>query len=142
MNLKTLLGNIGIMAKSQKLVNFSAAGASLAEINPLEVAWYPMFYAIPAGTHTINENTITFSLTLYYIDRLLEDNSNEVDIFSYSIENLRNIIIGIKGLPGVVNVDSTYTMNNFMPEKLNDRLCGSYANVKITVAVDTICFDE
>lgn len=137
-----LLKNIGEMGKSQKLINFSAAGASLAEINPLEIAFYPMFYAIPAGTHTINENTITFSLTFYYIDRLLEDNSNEVDIFSSSIENLRNIIIGIKGLPGVVDVDSTYTMNNFMPEKLNDRLCGSYANVKITVAVDTICFDD
>lgn len=142
MNLKTLLRNIGEMAKSQKLVNFSAAGASLAEINPLEVTWYPMFYAIPAGTHTITENTTTFSLTLYYIDRLLEDNSNEVDIFSSSIENLRNIINGIKGLPGVVEVESTYTMNNFMPEKLNDRLCGSYANVRIMVVNDTLCYFE
>lgn len=142
MNLKILLKNIGEMAKAQKLVNFSAAGASLAEINPLEVTWYPMFYAIPAGTHTITENTTTFSLTLYYIDRLLEDNSNEVDIFSSSIENLRNIINGIKGLPGVVEVESTYTMNNFMPERLNDRLCGSYANVRIMVVNDTVCFFE
>lgn len=142
MNLKILLKNIGEMAKSQKLVNFSAAGASLAEINPMEIAFYPMFYAIPAGTHTINENTTTFSLTLYYIDRLLEDNSNEVDIFSSSIENLRNIINGVKELPGVVDVVTSYTINNFMPEKLNDRLCGSYANVRITVAVDTICYDE
>ena len=142
MTLKILLKNIGEMGKAQNLVNFSAAGASLAEINPLEVTWYPMFYSIPAGTHTITEDTTTFSLTLYYIDRLLEDNSNEVDIFSSSIENLRNIINGIKWLPGVVDVETSYTINNFMPEKLNDRLCGSYANVRITVANDTVCYDE
>lgn len=142
MTLKTLLKNIGEMAVKQKLVKYSAAGASLAEINPMEVAWYPLFYAIPAGTHTISENIITFSLTLYYIDRLLEDNSNEVDIFSSSIENLRNIIIGISNLPGVYDVENNYTMNNFMPEKLNDRLCGSYATVRISVVADSVCYVE
>lgn len=142
MTLKTLLKNIGEMAVKQKLVMYSAAGASLAEINPMEINWYPLFYAIPAGTHTISENIITFSLTLYYIDRLLEDNSNEVDIFSSSIENLRNIIIGISNLPGVYGVENNYTMNNFMPEKLNDRLCGSYATVRISVVADSVCYVE
>lgn len=142
MTLLRLCKDLGEMAKSQKLVNYSAAGASLGEINPLNVDWYPVFYIIPAGTHTVLENTTRYDLTLYYIDRLLEDNTNTIDIFSSSIENLKNIINGAREIPGVVNVEDTYTIRCFMPEKLNDRLAGAYANVRITVANETLCYVE
>ena len=79
MTLKQLLKELGEMAKSQQLVNYSAAGASLAEINPMDIDFYPLFYTIPSGTHQVLENTTRFSLVLYYIDRLLEDNSNTID---------------------------------------------------------------
>lgn len=128
------------MAKAQKLVNFSAAGASLGEINPLNVDWYPLFFIIPAGDHVVRDNTTSFSLTLYHVSRLLEDNSNTIDIFSSSIENLKNIIIGARGIPGVVDVEDSYTVRNFMPEKMDDRLAGAYANVRITVSNEDICF--
>lgn len=141
MNLLELCRALGEMAIAQMLVKYSAAGASLGEINPLNVEWYPLFYIIPSGTHTVMENTTRFDLTLYYIDRLLEDNSNTIDIFSSSIDNLKNIIVGAKSIPGVVDVESTYTIRNFMPEKLNDRLAGAYANVRIVVANNN-CFVE
>ena len=139
MNLQELCKNLGEMAKAQELVNFSAAGANLAEINPLQVDWYPLFFIIPSGTHTVKDDTTRYDLTLYYIDRLLEDNSNTIDIFSSSIENLKNIINGAKNIPGVVDIDSSYSIRNFMPEKLDDRLCGAYASVRISVANDN-CF--
>lgn len=139
MTLLTLCKELGEMAKAQHLINFSAAGSSLGEINPLSVDWYPLFYIIPAGTHTVQANTTKFDLVLYYIDRLLEDNTNTIDIFSSSIENLKNIINGTKNIPGVVDIDSSYTIRNFMPEKLDDRLCGAYASVRISVANDN-CF--
>ena len=142
MTLRDLLRELGQMAKAQKLVNYSAAGSSLGELNPLSVDWYPLFFAIPSGTHTVMENTTRFDLTLYYIDRLLEDNSNTIDIFSTSIENLKNILRGAKELPGVVNVEDTYTIRNFMPEKQDDRVAGAYAQVRITVANDYICFED
>ena len=130
------------MAKAQELVNYSAAGSSLGEINPLAVDFYPFFFIIPSGNHQVLENTTRFSLVLYYVDRLLEDNTNTIDIFSSSIENLKNILIGARSIPGVVDVESVYTIRNFMPEKLNDRLAGAYAEVRITVENDTICFEE
>ena len=142
MNLKELCKNIGEMAKQQKLVNFSCAGASLAEINPETIDYYPLFMIIPSGVHQVLENTTRFSLVLYYIDRLLEDNSNTIDIFSSSIENLKNIIRGTKDIEGVVGVDEVYNVRNFAPEKLNDRVCGAYAEVDIEVVNDTICFEE
>lgn len=141
MNLFELCKELGEFAKAQKLVGFSAAGASLAEINPLNVDWYPLFYIIPSGTHTVYENTTRFDLTLYYIDRLLEDNSNTIDIFSSSIENLKNILIGAKDIPGIVEIEDAYTIRNFLPERLNDRLAGAYANVRITVTNDDICYE-
>lgn len=142
MNLFELCKELGEMAKAQELVNFSAAGSSLGEINPLTLDSYPLFFIIPSGTHTVQQDTTRFDLTLYYIDRLLEDNSNTIDIFSSSIENLKNILIGARDIPGVVDVENVYTIRNFMPEKLNDRLAGAYANVRITVANDTICYVE
>lgn len=142
MNLQELCKELGEMAKAQELVNFSLAGASLAEINPLQVDWYPLFFIIPSGTHTVQANTTKFDLVLYYIDRLLEDNSNTIDIFSSSIENLKNILIGARSIPGVVDVEDTYTIRNFMPEKLNDRVAGAYAQVRITCENETVCFVE
>ena len=140
MNLFELCRELGEMAKAQELVNFSAAGSSLGEINPLTVDSYPLFFIIPSGTHTVQQDTTRFDLTLYYIDRLLEDNSNTIDIFSSSIENLKNILIGARSIPGVVDVESVYTIRNFMPEKLNDRLAGAYANVRITCKNDSVCY--
>jgi len=140
MNLQELCRNLGEMAKAQELVNFSAAGASLGEINPLNVDWYPLFFIIPSGTHTVTDDTTRYDLTLYYIDRLLEDNTNTIDIFSSAIENLKNILTGARSIPGVVNVEDTYTIRNFMPEKMNDRVAGAYAQVRISVENDSVCF--
>lgn len=140
MNLFELCKELGEMAKSQELVNYSAAGSSLGEINPLSIDWYPLFFIIPSGTHTVYDDTTRYDLTLYYVDRLLEDNSNTIDIFSSAIENLKNILIGAREIPGIVNVEDTYTIRNFMPEKLNDRLAGAYAQVRITCENETTCF--
>ena len=140
MNLQELCKKLGEMAEAQELVNFSAAGASLGELNPLQVEWYPLFFIIPSGTHTVKDDTTRYDLTLYYIDRLLEDNTNTIDIFSSSIENLKNILIGARSIPGVVDVEDTYTLRNFLPEKLNDRVAGAYAQVRITCENDTVCF--
>lgn len=142
MNLQELCKKLGEMAEAQELVNFSAAGASLGELNPLQVEWYPLFFIIPSGTHTVKDDTTRYDLTLYYIDRLLEDNTNTIDIFSSSIENLKNILIGARSIPGVVDVEDTYTIRNFMPEKMNDRVAGAYAQVRITCENATVCFIE
>lgn len=141
MTLQQICKELGEMAKAQELVNFSAAGSSLGEINPLQIDFYPLFFIIPSGSHTVMENTTRYDLTLYYVDRLLEDNTNTIDIFSSAIENLKNILIGARSIPGVVDVEDTYTIRNFLPEKLNDRLAGAYAQVRITCENDTVCME-
>ena len=143
MNLRILLKEIGELAKEQKLVGFSAAGTSLDQINGMEIAWYPVLFNSPTGSHMVYQNTTTYDITLYYLDRLLEDYSNDIDIYSSAIENLKNIINGIKDIPGVVQVNDGYTIRNFTnTEKMNDRLAGAYAQVRVQVVNDTVCVDE
>ena len=108
MTLQELCKEIGQLAKSQELVNFSAAGASLGELNPIDLSWYPFTFIIPSGTHTVKTDTTQFDLTIYYADRLLEDDSNEIDLMSSAIENLKNIINGVRGIDGVIAVEDTY----------------------------------
>lgn len=143
MNLKTLLTEIGEMGKAQKLINFSAAGTSLDQINPMAIDWYPMLFSSPTGNHTVLENTTTYEITLYYLDRLLPDYSNDIDIFSSAIENLKNLVNGIRLIPGVVEVMNNYSIRNFAStEKMNDSLAGAYAVIRVKVENNTVCFDE
>lgn len=143
MTLKTLLTLIGEMGYNQHLINYSAAGTSLDQINGMEVEWYPMLFTSPTGIHRVQENTITYDITLYYLDRLLADYSNDIDIFSSSISNLINLINGIKNIPGVMEVNDGYEIRNFTnTEKMNDSLAGAYAQIRVTVALDDLCVDE
>ena len=141
MTLKKLLNIIGEMAISQKCCHYSACGTSIAQLNPIPIDSYPVLFTSPTGSHRVQENTTTYEITLYWIDRLLEDNTNDIDIFSNSIEQLKNIIIGIRDLVEVVDVDFNYIIRNFTnTEAMDDRLAGAYATIQITVINDTLCY--
>lgn len=140
MTLKQLLKEIGELAINEKLVNFAASAGSIGEINPVPINYYPLLFITPSGSHQVNENTVTYQITLTYVDRLLEDSSNDIDIYSNSIEELQNIINGIKHIPDVVGVDEIYEIRNFTDtEALNDRVSGSYCTIKIMVLKETLC---
>lgn len=143
MKLKTLINQIGRMAINQKLVNYSASAGSIAQINPVKVDYYPLLFITPSGEHIIRENTTTYTINLTYVDRLLQDNSNDIDIYSNSIAELKNIINGIKEIEGVIDVEDEYSVRNFTDtESLNDRVSGCYAIIRITVLNETVCFEE
>lgn len=143
MTLKQLIKEIGDMAIRQKLINYSAAGTSIAQLNPMSIDWYPVLFQAPTGNHQVRENTTIYQITLYYIDRLLEDYSNDIDIFSTGIEQLKNLVNGIRFIDGVMDVRTDYIIRNFADtEKMNDRLAGAYMTISIEVVNDTICFIE
>ena len=142
MTLKQLINRIGQMAIDQKIINYSAAGGSIAQINPISVEWYALLFITPSGSHDIDDATTTYTLTLTFIDRLLEDNSNDIDIYSSSIEGLKNIILGIRMIDGVLDVQTSYQIQNFTDtESLNDRVSGSYATIRVVTSNED-CFVE
>ena len=143
MTLRKLIDEIGDMAIAQKCINFSAGGTSLAQMNPISVDHYPFLFQSPTGNHTVKENTTVFELTLYYVDRIIPDYSNDIDIFSAGIEQLKNIVNGIKLIDGVCDVHTNFIIRNFCDtEKMNDSLAGAYVTVQIEVVNDTLCFIE
>lgn len=132
MTLKNLIDAISKLAIDEKLINFSAAGNDIYQLNGLVIDSYPALFTCPAGTHYVKDNTTSYSLTLFYIDRLLEDYANDIDIYSTAIEQLKNLILKINDLEGVLSVEENYSIQNFQEdEKMNDRLGGAFADIRI-----------
>ena len=140
MTLKQLLISISDYAIHKKLINYSCAGSSIYAINPKEINSYPILFASPTGNHSVTPDTTEYQITLYYLDRLLADSSNDIDIFSSGIEILKDLINGIKNINGIVDVSEDYNVINFTEtERLNDRIAGAYTTVDITVLNASLC---
>lgn len=140
MTLKSLLIAINNISIEQDLVQSTMSGTSLYALNPKNVDGYPMLFSAPTGNHRVEQNTTTYEITLYYFDRLLQDSANDIDIYSTSIEQLKNIVRGIPTIDGVLKVEDGYTITNFNDtESFDDRLAGSWATIDI-VTDNSVCF--
>ena len=136
-NLITMIAKFGIQ---HRIINYSCAGSDIYELNSGTIDAYPVLFTSPTGTHTVKKDTTDWEITFYYLDRLLNDSSNEADILSASIEALKNIIWGIATLDGIVSVDEEIDIRNFVEtEAFSDRLAGSYATVRITTINNFTC---
>lgn len=142
MTLENLLYNIGNTAIKNKVINYAAAGSSIFELNAETIVDYPLLFASPTGNHEVRVNTTDYEITLYYIDRLLRDSANDVQIFSTGVEQLKLIMRMIENIEGVVEVADTYSISNFAEtEKMNDSVAGAFATVTITVLNTSECDD-
>lgn len=140
MTLEQLEYNIGQIALKNNLVNAYYAGGSLYEINAEVVNEYPIIFITPAGDHTVKENTTRYSLTIYYADRLWDDDRNETDICSAAIETLKNLLRQIGYLDWVAYVQEEPVIRLFTEtEKMNDRLAGAYMQVWVEVLNASTC---
>lgn len=143
MTLERLLQNIAEFAINNRLINYSGAGMTLAELNMEQVKDYPALFACPAGAHNVHPNTTSLSVTLYYMDRLTKDRINDINILSSSVEVLKNLINGIRELEGVVYVSEDYDIINFADTtRMADLVAGAYATIRIEVMNDGKCYEE
>ena len=140
MTLETLLYNIGELALKNNLVNAYFAGGSLYELNAETINEYPIIFLTPAGDHTVKENTTRYSLTIYYADRLWDDDRNETDICSAAIETLKNLMRQISYLDWVAYVQEEPSIRLFTEtERMNDRVAGAYMQVWVEVLNPSTC---
>lgn len=143
MTLKTLIDNIAQLAIQQKCINFSMAGTSIYQLNPLAVDAYPVLFQSPTGDHLVNDNTTTYQISLYYLDRLTEDSINDIVIYSAAIENIKNLVRGIAEMEGVVKVYDDYRITNFNDtESFDDRLAGAFTTIDVVTLNNEICYEE
>ena len=134
MQLKQLIENICEYAVKNDICNTAMGGLSLYDVNFKQDNLYPLIYVTPATPHTISNNTINYSLSIYFIDRLLRDNENNIDIVNASVGKLQQIINIIKSFDDVLKVDDNYNITNFADtQRLSDNVAGGFVTLSITV---------
>lgn len=127
------------IASSQPSVNMIVRN-DIFRLNACSDARYGVF-GWTQGIHStgVDANTITYNFTFFYVDRLTEDRSNQIEVQSVGIETLDNIIrdMDAKGL----YVDSNYTMQTFN-QRFLDECAGVFCNVSISVPAASLCSES
>lgn len=140
MTLEMTITSIAKFGIQHKIINSSYAGPDVYQLNSGTINTYPVLFTSPTGTHRVEKDTTTYALTLYYLDRLLPDSSNEVEVLSTAVEALKNIIWGIAYLDGVVDVSDAIDIRNVIEtEAFSDRLGGAYATIEVTTLNNFTC---
>ena len=93
-------------------------------------------FAWTQGQHTGNINGMSaYSFSLFYVDRLKEDLSNQIEIQSVGCETLGNILRMLDEHDVEV---SSYTIQTFN-QKFTDECAGVFCNVTLSVLPTTGC---
>lgn len=145
MSLELLLNIICDLAIKRNLVNYAAAGPSIYGLNADTIKDYPFIFASPTSNVVTRKNFTDYTLTLFYVDRLLADLTNETHIFSIANDTLVNLLRQLKQLDGIVDISEPTVRLFTETERMSDRCAGGYTEVTITVLNDAECpviFDE
>ena len=134
MQLKQLINDAGEYAVKNNICNTTMCGTSLYDVNFKQDNLYPLIYISPSQNNNITNSVITYNITLYYIDRLLRDNDNDIDIISTSINHLQKLINIIKKFDYVLKIDNNYQITNFADSShLADNVAGAYVSLNVSV---------
>lgn len=139
----TLLDVIQLLketTKKHKLLNSAISGASLYTINHLTIRDYAMLFIQPSYTDDYDDNIMTYRLNLYYIDRLLNDSSNELEIYSAGNSFFTDFLNELKRIDGIFNVRYDSRRNLFTEtERLSDRCSGVWVTLYLQVLKESVC---
>ena len=125
------------IAKEQPSINMIVQN-DVFRINSAPSLKYGVF-AWTQGQHSGNINGMqTYSFSLFYVDRLLEDLSNQIEIQSVGCETLGNILRALDEYDVEVG---NYTMQTFN-QRFTDECAGVFCNVTLSVLPTSSCVEE
>lgn len=127
------------IALSHPQIRYCGENDLYAVINADPNIKYSIFF-ITQNQHRSTEEWDKYSFNLFYIDRLIEDSSNDVDIQSIGKEILTNII-QIFCNTYDAEIEGNYQFQPFM-QKFNDNCAGIYCTITLSIAKDDICPEE
>lgn len=129
MTLYEVITDILNIAKQQPNINHTGEG-DIYSLNSLPNIDYSVFW-VTQTNHTQGENTVSFNLILYYIDRLLPDASNRLQIQSQGMLALNNIINIYNQMNTDIQIEYDINYTTFT-HRFTDNCAGVFANVTIT----------
>lgn len=128
MNTIEIINKIKEVALTQEVVKSVYDGDVYTNWNSGEVKYGSVNIGLREITN--NGNFTTYTLILYYADRLLQDESNANEVISDGTNALQSII-NILNQIDFVNIADNITYTPFV-QKFADYLAGVYAQVEIT----------
>ena len=128
---------------------FALAEPSVAMVVPNDVfrlnstpaAKYGVF-AWTQQQHSLDGDFHVFSFAMFYVDRLTEDKSNEIEIQSVGVATLSDIVRRCEDAGIVPLGEVTFTTFN---QRFVDECAGAWCNVRLQVPATWVCpdyFDE
>lgn len=133
MSLYEIVDKLLKIAERQPNINYVGEG-DIMDINGFPDTKYSLFY-ITQTRHNLNEDTITYNLILYYVDRIFQDKSNTLSVQSNGIQVLHNIINIFNQENSDVQIEDNLTFNTFT-HKFTDYCAGCWLDISITVNND------
>lgn len=128
MSLYEIVKSLQEIAKQQPNINYVGEG-DIYILNTQPNIDYSVFF-ITQTNHSQYENTIEYKLTLFYVDRLMTDESNRLKIQSEGIMMLGNIINIFNQKYPDVEVEYNVNHTTFL-QKFADSCAGVFADVTI-----------
>ena len=136
MTLLELIKAMEVVASKQPSVKMVVEN-DIFRLNALADARYGVF-AFVQGQHStsVDSNLVTYAFTLFYVDRLKDDKSNQIEIQSVGIQTLDNIIRKLDDL-GIYS-ETSYSFQAFN-QRFIDECAGVFCNVNLSVPVGSEC---
>lgn len=136
MTLLELIKTMEAVASDQPSINMIVEN-DIFRLNSRADAKYGVF-AFVQGQHSssVDSSVMTYAFNLFYVDRLTNDRSNQIEIQSVGIQVLDNIIRTLDGM-GIYS-DSDYSFQVFN-QRFVDECAGVFCNVSLSVPVGSVC---
>lgn len=136
MTLLELIKTIEIVASHQPSVKMVVEN-DVFRLNNRSDARYGVF-AFVQGLHntSIDSSVISYTFTFFYVDRLKNDRSNQIEIQSVGIQTLDNIIRRLDDMG--VYAETGYSFQVFN-QRFLDECAGVFCNVTLSVPVGSVC---
>lgn len=138
MTLNYLVDTIKKIALLQPNVRTATEGDVYDVLNGNPSVKYGVIH-LTQTTHRTQEGQDIYGFNIFYIDRLLGDNSNKLQIQSIGKELIYNIL---KSLDETFDTETSGLTFQPFTEKFNDMCAGVYASVNITSFVDYACAEQ
>ena len=129
MTLFELINKLKNIAISKPNVNYAGDG-DVYVLNSLPDINYSVFF-ITQNDHSIYQDTLTYSLNLFYIDRISDSEDNVLNIQSDGMLQLTNIINTLVFTEDV-DVDGEISFTPFI-QRFADKCAGVYCTVRFIV---------
>lgn len=139
MTLLETIRTMEVIASEQPSVNMVVEN-DIFRLNSRADARYGVF-AFVQGEHStsIDTNFITYAFTLFYVDRLKNDRSNQIEIQSVGVQTLDNILRTLDDMG--IYAETGYSFQVFN-QRFVDECAGVMCRVSLSVPINSICNDR